>query len=803
MDGYLASVVSKNKSATGSYPAGLLQANLTASADGYAGYLLVNNSRSGATCWINTITSGSAVLTNPFVSNVPTFNPSPNQVDTFANGDAFSIYQPTKIYVSGFLQGVEIGNVTFAHLWFIDPVSVGSTTVLMPFSFSCMETRLDVLLVFDTIGITGSSGSNLVNSWCNGNVSMSKDTSIIGGGTGAGYVGVNIFDFTSIDGDVIIQGNTGFNSCQIGSAYIDNSNLVILDNVSYINGDLLLDASIGTNYQFGLYGKYVLGFSNEVSKLTYLNGTAIQWFGGTPTFLMDGVSFANTYDRSVDPAVWYPARPLTVANLDLPVIQGGFGGLAIGDSGYIINNGVQTSSIVTPNLSFFVDPSNVSGHASDGYDGLTSSTPILTITEFNRRYRHRLINTATIVTFMSNVLSGDSSLDLSTVTLTSTGTLLFAGTPQVKHTGTLTSGTISINPLTNQRQILEDTGLGVNGWDGYVGDIITNNVDGYDAWIVKVDGISSNDKAFASRGYNYSAITIGGYNSGDTYQVSTGSDMKIGNISPKIVLSSSFTVGSGQVTFQDFNFLSSNAVTAPIIIDDVGMYFIRCKFGDPFVSTAGSSLTTLHNCYIGNNGAGAPSNINSLLGFQSTSPGGIQMNAGVWQSYAGDFATYIALQFDVYVTGWGVSVDRATIIDLVIQGLDVIGFDGGAQFQDCINPASAIDVSLSNGLGSTGATSSFFVWGSGNLGYGITINGGVTVTTGNTNLLTGTLGDFAFATNTGRVTTGRAWDETGAVWTSSRSTTWTNFSSSIAGGGFNYNAHNVATNSAIIGFGDF
>jgi hypothetical protein len=414
MDGNLSSVVSKNKSATGAYPSGLLQANLTTAADGYTGYLLVNNTRSGALCWIDSISSGAAVLTNPFVSNTPTFNTAPNQVDTFANGDSFSIYQPTKIYVSGFVPGIGVGNIVFAHVWFMDPVSVGTTQVSMPYSSSCFESRTDIFMIFDIVTTVGIGG-NLINSWANGGVYITSNGSMVGGGSNAAVSNANTFINSFVDGDAIIHGNTGFNAiCQIGSAYLDNSNVSVQDNVTFISGDLILDVDQGTNYQFGLYGQYTLGFSDAIGKLTYLNATADQWFLGTPTLNMDGVAFANAYDRSVSPGVLYPARQLIVSNLDLPISQGGFGGLAEGDSGSVIYNGSQSST--SPTVLFTVGGAGF----QDGYTSVSLTTGTVTLTAAEYQFP-TIIFTGSLsgnVTIVFPAISGGSwTIDATSVTL--------------------------------------------------------------------------------------------------------------------------------------------------------------------------------------------------------------------------------------------------------------------------------------------------------------------------------------------------------------------------------------------------
>jgi hypothetical protein len=805
----LTGVIPKNPSATGPNPAGLLQANLTTAADGYAGYLLINNTQGGAVCWIDSISSGMAVLTNPYVPNYPTYNALPNQVNTFTNGDAISIYQPTKIYVSGFTQGIGAGTILFVHLWLVDPTgTVGNTEVALPLSSSCTETRLDVYAFFNFV-TTEAPVNALVNSWCNGGVIISGG-SMIGGAAGTALVtAVSINGF--IDGDAIIHGaasfgdvqGQGFFTNQIGSVYIDNSSLAIPDNTTYIIGDLLLDSDAGTNYTYGIYGQYKLNLNEVSCRLTYINpSSATSWFKGTPTLLMDGLPFANAYDRTQDPGVWHPARALTPANLDLPVIQGGFGGLAIGDGGSIISDGYQTSSIIVPSLSFFVDPSNVSGLASDGYDGLTSSTPILTIAELNRRYRGRTVTTINTVTFMSDVLSDDDLLDLSTVSLGTGGAINYVGTPHITHTGTLTSGTVPINPAINQRQVIEDTGLGVNGWTGYDGYYISSISDSYDAWIVKVDGTVSADKAFTTRPYNLSTNEIGMFSSGSSYQIAIGSNMMIGNISPT-VLTPPQSFGNQGVTFKDFNFIPTGGI--PLIIDNTGIVFTRCKFSDPFATAYGNDSTTLYNCNLGNSPVGPPSTYLSTQGIQSTSIGGIGMFAGLYNSYGSDFCQFLLLGLDVYVTGWGLLIDPFAISSLTITGYNSVGVFSGVQIHDTISPTAAILCNKTIIFGDSTISpaapyNAGFIWGTGNDGYGMVISSGVTVTLDSTiiPILTGALGDFAFDNKGGLITTGRAWNELTGTWTSPINTNWANFILSIGSSGFGYNAHNVANNTALV-----
>ena len=798
MDVNLTGVISKNPYATGPNPAGLLQANLTTAADGYQGYIVINHTRGGAVCWIDSIASGMAVLTQPLVSNVPTYAQFPYEVNTFANGDTVSIYQPTKIYVSGITQGTGAGSFFFSHLWMMDRVSPGVTYMQLPISSMNAETRIDAFAFFMQISTVSPITTALCNAWVGGGF-FSEGVYCMGGASNT-FLASSTELIGYADADAIFHGFTTFGNAsafgffwnQIGAIYLDNS-APIEDNTTAIVGDTIISIPDGytTNYPGGIYGQYVLNIDDSSCKFTY-NTTASISFLGTPTLLISYTGYASAYDRSIDPGVWHPARALTPANLDLPVIQGGFGGLAIGDTGSIYTNGTQVSSIITPSLSFFVDPSNVSGNASDGYDGLTSSTPILTIAELNRRYRCRIVTVPTTVTLMSGILSGDDPLDLSTVTIAPAGTLLFAGTPQVKYSGTLTSGTVPINPLTNQRQILEDTALGVNGWDGYVGDIITSlTADGYEAWVVKLDGVASADKAFASRAYNYNAGTIGGYHSGDTYQISIGSDMRLGNISPQVKTILNSVQLSGQLNFQDFNFVSTENSFIPTFVDNIGMIFIRCKFGEPLVFSAGSCATTFENCYVGNFPI-PPSGGISDEGLLTVAPEGFQFVAGVYQSYQADFCPYLGLSYDVYVTGWGITVGPSAIITLVIESDNVTGYDGGAQFHDCLT--SAITLASSNAtLGGYEPLQTILTWGTGNDGYGVLVGQGVSCFVG-PSIVTGAMGDFAFnTTNNGIISTARAWDETTGTWTAPIATTWTNLSGSLEN-----NAHNVATNSVII-----
>jgi hypothetical protein len=443
---------------------------------------------------------------------------------------------------------------------------------------------------------------------------------------------------------------------------------------------------------------------------------------------------------------------------------------------------------VWTNATFFVDPQNSSGLANDANNGLTATTPIMTTAEFNRRIFFHDVQVASVVTYMSDdsPSGGVRGLDLSTIAVT-TGTLTFQGTPQVTHTGgTINAGTIAINPNAasgGQRQVVHTSDLGTfnpfvfAGLGGasahpqYILDTSGGNA-GTSAWIVS--GGASASVSRPANGFG-TGMTAGTLTIGDSYQIQRGSVLSL--LSGPVPSQSD----DGIITFNDFAF-----DTDSIGFEDA--FYNRCSHDREFGHSG-----TLRNCFIG----GGVFDV-------FISGGSVSMEAGVLVTTTQDTSSApILLSGDVYITGTGLQISSGTYSSIVVTA----GIGAGIQIQDTSGSAGLSIVNSTAFVTKTGVN--ILLWGSGNAGSGVLMQPGATLVVPDEPLtlpsVTGASGDFAFTDVHGTlVTVGRAWDESIGAYTEagsppSRATTWANFQAALGAGGFNFQAHDVTTNAAIIG----
>ncbi|HYM68821.1 MAG TPA: hypothetical protein VEZ44_04435 [bacterium] len=333
----ISGLTAKNRSATGAYPAGLLQANLGA---GQAQYLLaVDTTRSSSIAWIDSLSGSTSTLTQPLAENVGTWSAIPAEFDTWANGDTVVLKRPPQLYLSTFdpvpatsgsfsaddFVGGFMGNV-----WVKDPtVTSFPSSVVLSRVVQTTETRFDVFPI--------QSGSVSFHSIGNySNVEFVHGAAMIPAFVYGGAANVMTVA-GGLDADVILHGLVGLLAqpdvtigSRVGLVYFDNSEV-------QINGlGTIGAANYGTA---ALYGRYTLEFQ-EGAHWTYL-GTPSTIFLGTPStavasrLAMFVTPFASAFDTSVSPGQWYPARAFDVSPLGTSIASGGFGGAAFGDSGQV------------------------------------------------------------------------------------------------------------------------------------------------------------------------------------------------------------------------------------------------------------------------------------------------------------------------------------------------------------------------------------------------------------------------------------------------------------------------------------
>lgn len=423
----------------------------------------------------------------------------------------------------------------------------------------------------------------------------------------------------------------------------------------------------------------------------------------------------------------------------------------------------------------FIDPSNSTGFASNSNTGATNnnvppgSGPILTTAHLQDLIFLKSLTADTTLLYMSDDPTG-SALDVTNGVLNLNGHKLFVqGTPQVTHTGgTLNAGTIAINPGANQRQVVHTSDLA--NFAPFVGQYVRDSVTLGTAWVMSATtpAAPSCTRPVNETGDGASTLT-----SGNAYTIRRGSNLTL-------------SAGPGPTDENTVGFI----VFADFTLQDgrgpAGSTFLRCAF--PNGDNVENAIRG--NCYV--NGA--------------TAAGTISMSAGGFVTINGGGAEKLLLDSDTYVTGRALIVGSADF-----QGLSInAGFGAGVQIQDMGNSSIGglciyENVDLS---GSLFAVDSPLIWGTGNVGYGISVlTGTLIVPSIPVPTVTGLLGDFAFhAPNGGTpVTVARFFDDTTGAYSeaggvATRTTTWAHLAAATGAGGFNFQAHSPAAQASVIGF---
>jgi hypothetical protein len=306
------------------------------------GQMLVNSGHPSV-AWVDSVSGGTAILTQPFLSNVPAFGAFETEVTGTTSGDAYTLQVPTTVPVGAFLPTVINQPNAFAagfigHVWVPDQSGTPCTNNLTLNNLvRITESRVDTVLQYsDTYS---PDDGMLGNSFVAG---MYGVVFVQGGSFGSVTSCFSIFRGVA-DADVIFHGMIIDQSSKIGEptvlglVYCDGGDLVV-------SGDL----NIQTEAYGGasLYGSCRINpgsLGSTSAKVTVQAPAASTLVGGT-TMAIDSVAFASAYDTSIVPGQWYPRRALSPAQLDATIASGGLGGNAYGDTGAMFTEGVQTSA---------------------------------------------------------------------------------------------------------------------------------------------------------------------------------------------------------------------------------------------------------------------------------------------------------------------------------------------------------------------------------------------------------------------------------------------------------------------------
>jgi hypothetical protein len=427
--GSLGAVTAKNRATST-----LLQANIGAAAAGSQGFMLFDTSQT-ARSFVDSVAGNVVTLTQPFAPSVtapPAWwaggaSGSPAQVNSYTTGDSFQTIRLTKIYIQVFCP-TTIGDwpaslrgtlAMLGQIWVPDPTN-GAQSFLTNPTTRITECRIDSFFQAETTG-SNVVAEQLFNSWLPNGGSFGL-TSIYGGAINTISAGTAYLHGTVVGADALLHGTVLTEPADGTSQVVSLLDSVFLDGTLDVSSNVKLGNA--PNYGAGgvLYGTYTV--DAHLASFVFYDGTATGVFLGTPTLQINGIAKASAYDRSIDPGALHSGRTLSVAQLDATIASGGFGGVALGnglDAGFLATTSLSDTSVPTPTpggsgvaplgpnalwsqANWFIDPSNVSGVASDSNTGADVSHPLLHFRELARRWGTiaPLISVSVTITFMSS-----------------------------------------------------------------------------------------------------------------------------------------------------------------------------------------------------------------------------------------------------------------------------------------------------------------------------------------------------------------------------------------------------------------
>jgi hypothetical protein len=429
-----------------------------------------------------------------------------------------------------------------------------------------------------------------------------------------------------------------------------------------------------------------------------------------------------------------------------------------------------------PFTTLFWDPANSTGFASDANTGANATNtppgtgPVLSVPHINALAFQKMMTGATAI----NQMSDSPDVDLLLNTLEYNDFLLTLNGTFVQSTTATVIAVTPVNELGNQREVVQlsvdPTPFVLTQLGGTSGTTLFKMVvvgganDGTTCRIVSVAGV---DTANCTTPVN----TLGGIGTispGDTVKIGRGTNLSLGaDLATNLLQVIGCTViAAGENAADSYQ-------------------FIDCDLPNGFESNA-----SFINC-----------GVVGLFCYLATFQFGLYVSQHdpTFGSY--DESSFLSLDSGVYVTGFGILIDPDYGHSCVAFG-DFAG-GRGAGFFDCTSPVAALVANVHVSAGGQGPRPpGSVIWGSGNTGVGIAVgpNAGVTVSVAEPSPITGTLGNFGFIGQNGGavVTVARAWDDTTDAFTTARTCTWAHLAATIGAGGFNFNAHNVATNASLI-----
>ena len=440
--------------------------------------------------------------------------------------------------------------------------------------------------------------------------------------------------------------------------------------------------------------------------------------------------------------------------------------------------------IINGNTTISVDPV--------GGNDQTANGPFQTIRRLNEWWTGAYITAVLTVQILGDIPNTDDPLNISLIgRFQGNGGINIQGTPQVVHSGTLTSGTIAINAIApggGQRQIVSDTAtIPTNGFSAFEGGfqlVVTSGANAQNRiWVV--NHIPGGPRANASAPVNPNGVRSN-ISTGDTYVIQRGSFLSMGAATTP-------PTSSGVIQFFDISFQGTSLSDFAYILNTFfSITFRRCSWAGGFVNPIGApggSPNTIEfiDCYV-------------PLGNGEVLPNSSYMVAGVLIINSILLAGNYSFSDDTYVTGGGLVITAGVLIFVFANS------GAGIQLQDCTNNGAIVVEETSTTLG-TGFRASFGsggvgqLWGNGNTGYGLVllIGANLEVSSVFVPTVTGALGDIgAILPNQFPipVATAQPYSLVGGNYGTAQTLNWANFANPAI---FNFSAHKPQSGISLIG----
>jgi hypothetical protein len=312
-----------------------LQINVNQAASAAAG-LLIDNTTHASREWCDTASSNTCTVTNPVtkavVPTVATLMPTLGKaVAGTATTDAFTIQQPSKVYLVDFEPTVAAGPASFngpqatvSDIWVPDTGGAGASQLTLNDNVWMQESRVDSFVRYVSQSINDGNPFGFYNCWLSG-AGQFVGTTLIAGAVGTLALFQQWFSNSLLDGGLLVQGASFFQASggskinnNLGNVYFLGALTQTISNLTAINNSL--------SYGLGIKGSFTIN-TNPGGVVGYGTSAAAS-FLGTTTLKMNGATTACSVTLAI-PAVWNCGITVNPTNLDAAAGAAGFGGRAI------------------------------------------------------------------------------------------------------------------------------------------------------------------------------------------------------------------------------------------------------------------------------------------------------------------------------------------------------------------------------------------------------------------------------------------------------------------------------------------